>query len=320
MRRRDILIRLGLLGGGLGAAWWFRDQVLWRRPDIDFGQSEAWLPWAERRVSTPTVVATLNGRPVRALIDSGAQYSVIDRSLMPEVDASRTFDMPIVAYGVGGQAQLGKGVTLDVGLGDTTLRGLRAAILDLGPLAARQGLGTPLILGQDVLGAALLDLDVAGRRLRLRPPGGAWPAEVREFPVRRLGTALGAQVSVEGATVQAVIDTGASAVLALGGEAAAAAGLLDGRDQQAGSSIVLGGAIASTTVTARTVTIGDQLFRNAQVAIFPTVALPGYPEALIGMEAFAGRRVVMDIGATRFGVSEPMMDLTVGPPAQRRRS
>jgi large subunit ribosomal protein L9 len=32
--------------------------------------------------ATPTVEVTVNGKPVRALIDSGAQYSVIDQSLV----------------------------------------------------------------------------------------------------------------------------------------------------------------------------------------------------------------------------------------------
>ena len=64
------------------------------------------------------------------------------------------FDIPMVAYGVGGQAQVGRGATLDVAIGGpqgVRLEGLRAAILGLGPLASDKGLGAPLILGQDVL-------------------------------------------------------------------------------------------------------------------------------------------------------------------------
>jgi hypothetical protein len=43
---------------------------------------------------------------------------------------------------------------------------LRAAILELGPLAGDQGLGAPLILGQDVLRELVLELDTGRRRMR----------------------------------------------------------------------------------------------------------------------------------------------------------
>ncbi|PSJ19505.1 peptidase aspartic, partial [Halomonas sp. ND22Bw] len=55
MRRRDLLIRLGLIAGGVGGAWWLRDHVLWKGPTVVFpavGASD-WLPYAEPRASTP---------------------------------------------------------------------------------------------------------------------------------------------------------------------------------------------------------------------------------------------------------------------------
>lgn len=310
MKRRDLLIRLGLLGAGVGGAWWLRDRVIWREPDVTFGAPE-WLAFAEPRANVPTVMAMVNGREVRALIDSGAQFSVIDRGLYEQMGAPKTIDMPIVAYGVGGQPQLGKGVTLDVAVGRTRVPGLRAAILGLGPLASEDGLGAPLILGQDVLAQMLLDIDVVGRRLRFLAPGSPLPPGVSEIAVRREGRALRSQISVEGATVDAVIDTGASSLLSLTREAAQGAGLLDGRTQSSGSSIVLGGAMQSTIVRARTVTFGDQLYEDVETPIYADVVIPGYPDALIGMAAFVDRRVVMDMGAGRLHVSQPM-DITVG--------
>jgi len=315
MKRRDLLIRLGLLGAGVGGAWWLRDRVIWREPDVTFGAPE-WLDFAEPRANVPTVMATVNGREVRALIDSGAQFSVIDRGLYEQMGAPKTIDMPIVAYGVGGQPQLGKGVTLDVAVGQTRAPALRAAILGLGPLASEEGLGAPLILGQDVLAQMLLDIDVVGRRLRFLAPGSPLPPGVSEIAVRREGRALRSQISVEGATVDAVIDTGASSLLSLTREAAQGAGLLDGRAQSSGSSIVLGGAMQSVIVRARTVTFGDQLYEDVETPIYADVVIPGYPDALIGMAAFVDRRVVMDMGAGRLHVSQPM-DITILPGRRR---
>jgi predicted aspartyl protease len=312
MNRRDLLIRLGAVGATVGAAWWFRDNILWRRPDIALPGRPEWLPFAERRANVPTVNVRVNGRPVRALIDSGAQYSVIDRDWLKTLGAVKTFDMPILAYGVGGQAQIGKGVTLDVAAGGARIDRLRTAILDLGLLASDDGLGTPLILGQDVLGEIILDLDPRHRRVRFLPREAAPPTEVLPVEVHRKGKALRTAVMVEGTKVEAVIDTGSSALLALSRSAAASARLFDGREQRRGSSLVLGGAMVSTLVEVRSLTFADQTYEKAETAVFGDVALPGFPDALIGMEAFVGRRVLLDLGGGRMWASREL-DLTVGP-------
>ena len=118
-------------------------------------------------------------------------------------------------------------------------------------------------------------------------------------------------ITVEGAMVEAVVDTGASALLALTRDAAQGVGLLDGRERRAGRSIVLGGMIRAETVRVRTLTIGDELYRRAEVAIYEDVPVPGFPRALVGMAAFAERRMAMDL--SRPGLwSERPLDLTVG--------
>ena len=299
------------MGAAVGGGWWVKDHLIWRRPDVAFGPADDWLAFDAPRTLLPTVEATIAGRTVRALVDSGAQFSVIDRALFADLGLARTFDMPLLAYGVGGGAQVGKGVTLDLGLGATRIENLRAAILDLGPLARAEGLSTPLILGQDLLSQGLLDIDLKRRRMRFVARETPLPAEVSPIDVRKVGKALGATISVEGAAIEAVVDTGASGLLALSREAAQGAGLLDGRDQARGSSLVLGGAVASTLVEARTVTFGDRLYERVPTAIYSDVVAPGYPAALIGMEAFAGQRMVMDMGGGRLLASRAL-DLTVG--------
>ncbi|MBB3872036.1 aspartyl protease family protein [Brevundimonas mediterranea] len=314
MRRRDLMIRLGLIAGGVGGAWWLRDHVLWKAPGVGFAAdgSSGWLDYAERRAVTPTVVVTVNGVGVRALVDSGAQYSVIDRSLVQTLGLTDVFNIPMVAYGVGGEPQVGRGTALDVAVGRLRLDGLRAAILDLGPLAGEQGLGAPLILGQDVLRELVLELDTTGRRMRfLKREVWAPTPDLAPVAVSRAGKALQAGITVEGATVEAVIDTGASALLAVTRETAQAAGLLDGRERRPGRSIVLGGTVRAETVTVRALTFGDELYRKAEVAIYDDVPMPGFPKALIGMGAFEDRRLVMDIGGPRLFMSRPM-EITVG--------
>lgn len=315
MNRRALLTRAVLVAAGLGGAWWLRDHVLWRDPGVAFGPegNSGWLPYDERRASVPTVRVTVAGQPVRALVDSGAQYSVIDRSLFQRLGLTQAFDIPLVAYGVGGGAQMGRGVTLDVSVGAMRIEALRAAILSLGPLAVGEGLSAPLILGQDLLGETVLELDTEERRMRFLPrEGHVLPTNVAAIPVSKASGALTTEVTVEGATIQAVVDTGASALLALSREAAEGAGLLDGRPSQRGSSIVFGGSIDSQIVRSRTITVGDQIYRNADTPIYADVPLPGFPAALVGMEAFAGRRMVLDLGGGRLHASRPL-DLEILP-------
>ena len=314
MNRRSLLIRTAGLAAVVGGAWWARETLLWPKPELTFGHGGAtpWLPYV-RYSLVPTVHVRLGGVEVVALIDSGAQYSVIDRALvaaLPEAGRS-LFDMPLVAYGVGGGAQVGRGTTLEVALPGLAIRGLRAAILDLGPLASEAGLQTPLILGQDVLGEAVLALDPARRHARLvHRDAFVRPPDVAPTTVRRQGGSMVAEVTVEGAPVQAVVDTGASAFLGLSREAATGAGLMDGRPQGSGVSLVLGGALRSVTVEARTVTFADHLYPRVSVGVFDQPPLPNFPGGLVGMEAFKGRRVAMDLDAGALFVSRPL-DLTV---------
>ena len=123
--------------------------------------------------------------------------------------------------------------------------------------------------------------------------------------------ALTVEVTVESAVMRAVIDTGFSSLIALSQGAAEAAGLLDGRAETAGSSIVLGGVARARVIEAKTVTFGDELWRGVATPVFASSPLPNYPDALLGVAAFEDRDVSLDLGRGRLHVS-PQMDLTVG--------
>lgn len=313
MNRRSLFIRAGAAAAAVGGGLWLKDHVLWRRPGVTFGAdgSSGWLEFVAPRTLLPTVTVTLAGREMTALIDSGAQYSVIDRRLVAELGLDRFFDMPLIAYGVDGRAQMGRGVTLDLTFGTARIDRLRAGILDLGPLSEEAGLGAPLILGQDLLMQAVLEMDLRRRRLRLARAGQTeLPRAYRALPVRRAGTALIAEAVVEGSRIQALVDTGSSALLALSEGVAQSAGLLDGRSEQEGSSIVLGGVAKARLIQARTVALGQELWRDVTTAVYADRPLPNYPDALLGMEAFAGRDVILNLGDGQLHLA-PLMDVTI---------
>lgn len=315
MNRRTLLFRLGLLGAAVGGGVLLRDRVIWRPPGVSF-VSQDWLEWAEPRADTPTANVVVNGQPVRALIDSGAQYSVIDRRFFESLDVAEAFNMPVLAYGVGGMPQLGRGTSLTVQIGGARIDRLQAGILDLGDLALEAGLGTPLILGQDVLGETQLDMDLTHRRrerrrLRILPPDAEVPLGLARLDVRKAGRSLTTPVLVEGTRVEAVVDTGSTSTLALSEGAAKHVGVLDGRPETRGTSLVLGGVMNTRIVEAASLRIGGIDYGPARTPIYPGLPVPGFPRALVGMAAFRHRRVILDLKSARLFSSRPL-DLSIG--------
>lgn len=312
MTRRGLLVRLALLATAGAGAWFWRDQFLWPEPEPQFDATGA-TPWLDFVLAgdLPVIEVEVAGQRLKALIDSGAQRSVLDRSLAVALNLGQTFDMPMVAFGVGGKAQLGRGTRLDVQMPGLALRQQAAAILDLGPLAQDPQLGVGLILGQDMLRTLVLDLDADARRVRLVRQGRPLEFEGAE-PVEVIKARAGLEVSVkvEGQTMRALLDTGSSAALALSRSTAQRLGLLQGRPQGEARSVVLGGETEAVTVGIAALEIAGVHLGSQTVAVYADNLAPGYPKALVGMQAFRGGRLVMDIDQGRVAVRQaPLVTL-----------
>lgn len=296
-----------------GGAWWAREQLFWPSPRLTFdaGGVSEWAAY-DAALGVPTLDVVIDGRAVTALIDTGAQVSVMDKAWFQTLSerGHSLFDMPILAHGVGGGARVGRGVSLDLTAQGLSIGALRAAVMDLGELASGP-VRRPLILGRDVLSHLILEIDADKRRTRLHAPERfVAGADLAPTPTRRSSGALTAGVEVEGFTATGVIDTGTASLLNLSRRAAERAGLLDGRPQSQVRSLVLGGAVEAQVVEARTVAFADQLHRRVRVGVFEHSRWPNAPEALIGMAAFAGRRAAVDIGGGRLLISRAL-DLTI---------
>jgi predicted aspartyl protease len=313
MNRRNLLTRAAGLAVVAGGALWAREQLFWPAPQLVFG-AEGTTAWSayDPSLGVPTLDVVIDGREVTALVDTGAQVSVLDKAwfqTMPERGHS-LFDMPILAHGVGGGAQVGRGASLDLTAAGLSVGKLRAAVMDLGELAAGP-LARPLILGRDMLGQGVLEIDGQQRRTRLHEPERFVAGEdLAMTPTRRASGALAVGIEVEGVAATGVIDTGSASLLSLSRPTAARSGLLDGRPQTETRSLVLGGAVDARMVEARTVAFADQLHRRVRVGVFEASRWPNAPEALIGMAAFAGRRAAVDIGGWRLMISR-VLDLTI---------
>lgn len=318
--RRALLRHLTLLGAGLGVAWWVRERYLYPTPAVSFegGVAETgWLP-----LPSPAGLVELTahvGRiPIRVVVDSGAQFSAIDRRLAERLGLKKA-PIPLIAFGVSGDPSLTHTVGLDLAIGPLRLQGLRAAALDLLTLSGAIRRPFAMLIGRDVLRALTLDVDWPNARARLvqpaafRPPAGA-----RVAPTRKTGGALMAPVAIEGAApVELMVDTGATSEIALSQKTAKTLGLLDGRHVTTGRSISLGGVTEDLVLRAAKVEFAGRALQDVEVQVFEPAARGPLPAGLLGVGILRRYRAAMDLdkGALWLAAPAAMPILMGGPPA-----
>lgn len=300
--RRRVLAQTAALAVGAAGAWWLRREVAFPAPQAVFDPDAASGGWTAflGGPQLVSVAATIGGLAVGALVDSGAQTSVIDRAAAARLGVRAGALLPLLAYGVTGAPQVGHAAIADVTLGGVFLPRLHMAVLDLQPIVQATDRLVELVIGQDVLRRVAVDIDFPQGRLALRP-SGARPsgAALSALPTRLRGHELVARVAVEGRALEAVVDTGSSSALALSERAARAAGLLaPGRVVRTETGVTFGGAGTDRLVTVDSLTLaGRRPLRHAAVQVFPTPSGLGQaPDALLGVGALLRDRVLLDLG------------------------
>ncbi|HYF23465.1 MAG TPA: retroviral-like aspartic protease family protein [Caulobacteraceae bacterium] len=305
--RRSFLSRAGALALGGGVLWLGWRHLRWPEPTVAFqggGASSGPIPLPRPGDRLLLLEGTVNGRTAPMLVDSGAQYTVVDRAFAEQVGLEPALAPPVVAWGLTGGPSVGRAARLDAEVGPMRLQGLRAAVLDLSAVSAFGGRAFPVILGRDVLGAVTADLDFPRRRVVFhRPEAFVWPAAASTVAVRSGPAGLFAAVTVEGrGPVEALVDTGASTALALSEATARETGLLDGRRVRTAPSVSLGGISADRLVRAERVGFAGRTFEDVTVQIYVPPSAPGVPQALVGVGLLERFRVLLDVGAGRLGL------------------
>ncbi len=301
--RRALLGRLGLLAVGGGALFALRDRLPGAGPSVRFDRPAGtpWLPLPPNG-GLIEIDVTVGQAPLRALVDSGAEISAIDRGIAARLALTQRIAAPVLAYGVTGGPSLARTVNLAFGVPGLDVSGLAAAALDLDALAQAANRDFQMIIGRDVLRRLLLDADFRHVRVRLFPAGAArLPPNALVIPLQNAGGAPTARVRVEQARpLSILVDTGSSGVLALAEPAARAAGLLaPGRLIDTQPSLGLGGLSLDRRVNARSLTLGGITVADAPVQIYP--ARPGWPapQGLLGTGLLRSYRTLLDLPSAR---------------------
>jgi hypothetical protein len=190
-----------------------RDRLPWPPLAVSFanGRDTPWQP-LPARAGLLEIAASVNGVPVRAVVDSGAQITAVDAGLARRLGLSPILAAPLIAYGVSGRAHLTHTVRLDLAAAGLAVPHLRAAVLDLASVADASGRDFQLIIGRDVLSRLVLDADLPARRVRFLTPAAYRPAhDALSAPL--IGATPTTAVRIEDAApLNLLVDTGATGV------------------------------------------------------------------------------------------------------------
>jgi len=267
--------------------------MIYRRTLIALGASLPFLPafdviaasasQAGLRVVNGTrlfIDAGVNGELVDALLDSGAELTLVDTKAAMRLGLTGGEQATARGSGAGtAKAQLIKDVTLSAA--GLTLSGQTVAVMDLSDIGARL-IGRPLdcVLGREIFDAARLAIDIKGGTLAVQsrdasPPGVRLPLTSERgnelLPIRIEG----------GSPVLATFDLGNGSEMMVGGAYAERAGLLtDGRPIGEKSGGGIGGAHMRKTVRLKSVEVAGRRFADVPAVIDPT---PNAPAANIGV-------------------------------------
>lgn len=232
----------------------------------------------------------VNGIQTEALLDSGAEMSVLDAGFAERMEAELQGN--VMARGTGAhsiEARFLPETRLNVA--GLEIDGATVAVIDLSDVAERLiGGPLPAIVGREVFDASRLHIDFdtgtvcavsrevepAGTRLDLTERAG-----IMAFPIE-----------IEGHAVLADFDIGNRGQLLLTRRFAQAAGLYDGRPVEGVTGGGLGGEVERDRLTVRAVTVGPFGHEGAVADI--QEAEPEEAPANIGLGLLSGYTITVD--------------------------
>ncbi|MDP9096944.1 MAG: retroviral-like aspartic protease family protein, partial [Pseudomonadota bacterium] len=258
-------------------------------------------------VGLPMVPATINGRPARLILDTGAESSIINGAAAKRLGVTSKYDFARSMRGIGEAVQTGDARLDSMTLGSATLNFPRVLV---GRIALNLGGVEPDgLLGASLLADFDLDIDLPNRRLELyermdcpsfTPP---WSGRFTTLETTRsLSSHPFFPIGLNGRTISASVDTGAQRTV-LSAAGAKRAGIGAGT-RLPGTEVRAQGAAGETLPAEMHVLqlrVGD-ISGRMPVMVTP-LALPNDIDALLGADFLQTHRIWLSYGSRRLFVA-----------------
>ena len=212
------------------------------------------------------VAVTVNGVGTEALLDSGAELSVLDDDFATELGLTNSGEA--VAKGSGGEAKasFAKGVAIKAP--DAVLADRTVGIIDLADISKRL-VGAPvrMILGRDYFDSGRFEVNIEGGTIRALPAGTT--PRGRRLPLTTRAGVETLPIAIEGHDgIEAMFDLGNGTDMTIGAGAAGKLKLTQpGRITERRHGGGIGGGRERDYVKLATVTIGGRTFHDVAAAI-----------------------------------------------------
>lgn len=258
----------------------------------------------------PFVPMTVNGWPVTALLDTGAERTLVAETLLPALGLPQDPRRRAFQTGATGRtaarplAQLRR-----VRLGSFEIANHMVAVIDRPGMNGPDGNPPQLVLGGDILAQHDLDIDLPAQRLTLHPArrcrldAPPLPGRHYELPMRISRNHIVTDIEANGIPTDCILDTGANLVF-ISRERARSLGIGDAELAGAPQRGVRG--INNETqnlslARLRTLRIGPELHRD--VPVFVGDGAPA--DLVIGMPWMGQRRIFVSYANLRLFVMVP---------------
>ncbi len=232
-------------------------------PPLTFARgktSSGWLPFEFVAGTRIFVWATINGRPVLAMLDSGASSTVLDRRFASSLDLSPKGDL--TGEGAGGSTQYSMVRGATVKLGDLSWNGDAVAI-DLSAVEKQVGHPLPVVLGGELFRDAVVDIDFKRRRIAFHNPSTYRAApNARAGALTPAGEIQAISVLVEDRPAKLLFDLGNAGAVDLFPRFWEQSGFVGHRRMSTTFAGGVGGMSVQKVTMLRTVALGGATFRD----------------------------------------------------------
>ena len=249
----------------------------------------------------PLITIAINGQPARFQLDTGASESILFFKSAKRLALDLHARHDVRFAGARNQPNVFSGNIPDFELGKFHAQNIKIMVLDRSMPGGVDGL-----IGEDILARSDLDIDFPEHVIKLMSSEGCKGDEVvywnKAYSVTPLTWGVMTRdavitVSLNGKTIRAQLDTGASATTVTV-EAAADAGFRPGSAElkSAGLTVGIGSVEQTYSAVFPNFSIGDETIKNAKINIAnfahasPLIG-SSFPQMLLGDDFFSSHRV-----------------------------